>query len=275
MKVFLSYAAEQQDIADDLRIVLQQDGHDVFYDKASLAAGKSYHDRLQSEIATSDVFVFLISPESVTPGRYTLSELEIAKHRWPNPSGHVLPVVAARTSLKKLDAYLKTGVHILTPKGNLAVEIAATLRKWSDPRLDRVYDLVVSQDFPSARENLEPILRENPSNSRANLYAAISALNGRSPRVMDSRTIRNVERYLNLAAMDAAMRPHALRVLAIVKYEHYVRNSLKESAPRFSEIMAELAQGEPPPVDQPLLSAVACSEPTRLLVNQSDPGTRR
>jgi hypothetical protein len=51
-----------------------------------LPAGESYNDRIRAAIGESDLFLFLISPEAVAPGRYTLAELDFARERWPHPS---------------------------------------------------------------------------------------------------------------------------------------------------------------------------------------------
>ncbi len=70
--------------------------------------------------------VFLISPESVTKGRYTLSELAFARTKWPNPSNRVLPVMMARTPLDQVPTYLKA-VTILEPQGSAAAETRAAV----------------------------------------------------------------------------------------------------------------------------------------------------
>src|SRR5699024_2882576 len=73
-----------------------------------------------------DFMVFLISPESVTRGRYTLSELAFAKTKWPNPSNRVLPVMMAPTPLDQVPTYLKA-VTILEPQGSAAAETRAAV----------------------------------------------------------------------------------------------------------------------------------------------------
>ena len=124
MKIFLSYAHEQHPIAEEVSVSLSVRGHDVFFDRSSLKAGLEYDAAIQKDIKKCDLFVFLISPESLDQGSYTLTELGFAKDKWKNPSGRVLPVMARPTLNSKVDAYLRA-VTILYPQGNLAAEVAA------------------------------------------------------------------------------------------------------------------------------------------------------
>jgi hypothetical protein len=82
--------------------------------------------RVESAISKSDFMVFLISPQSVTKGRYTLTEMGFARSKWPNPSMRVLPVMAVPTPLENVPNYLKA-VTILEPEGNMAAETRAAV----------------------------------------------------------------------------------------------------------------------------------------------------
>ncbi len=86
-------ASAERTVADRLRLALEAEGHEVFFDRSDLDAGQSFHERLRKEIQSADVMIFLITPASVAPGSYTLAELGIAQERWRRPAGHVLPVM--------------------------------------------------------------------------------------------------------------------------------------------------------------------------------------
>lgn len=94
----------------------------MFFDRDSLGVAGNYLARIADEIQRADLLVFLVSPESVAHGRYTLSELDVARRRWPHPQGRVLPVMAAPTPLATMPQYLKA-VTILEPKGNLVADV--------------------------------------------------------------------------------------------------------------------------------------------------------
>lgn len=124
MKVFLSYAHEQRPVAEEVSVSLSVRGHDVFFDRSHLKAGVEYDVAIQTAVEECDLFVFLISPDSLEQGSYTLTELGFAKDKWKNPSGRVLPVSVIPILNPKIEAYLRA-VTILYPQGNLAAEVAA------------------------------------------------------------------------------------------------------------------------------------------------------
>jgi hypothetical protein len=135
--IFLSYASEQAAIAESIEVALNGEGHDVFRDRSDLPPGEGYHGKIREAIAGSDLFVFLVSPEAVSAGRYTLTELELAREKWSNPSARVLPVVVAPTDRASIPAYLK-GVTLLTPVGNVPASVAASVARVARPAWRRV-----------------------------------------------------------------------------------------------------------------------------------------
>src|SRR5690349_18856892 len=124
--VFLSYSSEQSDTATRIELSLKEDGNKVFRDRSSLPAGEAFDARIRDAVADSDVFVFLITRESVSAGRYTLTELKFAEEKWANPSGRVLPVMVEPVPKDAIPAYLRA-VSFLTPKGSLTAEVAAAV----------------------------------------------------------------------------------------------------------------------------------------------------
>lgn len=132
MKIFLSYASEQRALAKEIALALRAEQHAVFLDRSSLPAGEAYNAKIRQAIEDSRLFIFLISPDSVAEGRYTQTELEFVERKWPNPSRHVLPVMAISTPMSDIPAYLRAGT-ILDPQGNIAAEVVAAIPRdgWS------------------------------------------------------------------------------------------------------------------------------------------------
>lgn len=122
LNIFLSYASEQRPLAEDLCHRLQAAGHEVFFDREDLPAGRSYDDHIFQAVAACELFVFLVTPESVAAGRYTRTELKIASRRWPTPGWHVLPVLAAPTPLDSVPSYLRA-LNLFEAEGNLVAEV--------------------------------------------------------------------------------------------------------------------------------------------------------
>ena len=126
MRLFLSYANEQRETAEAVALSLRGRGHEVFFDRHDLPPGGGYDARIDTAIRRSHAFIFLISPESVAPGRYTLTELAFARAKWPSPSDRVLPVMVAPTPTDAVPQYLRA-VTILVPAGNIPAEVARAI----------------------------------------------------------------------------------------------------------------------------------------------------
>jgi TIR domain-containing protein len=124
VKIFISYASEQRPIAEKIAFTLRGRGHLTIFDKDDLPPAQSYDEQIARAIGQVELMVFLISPESVASGRYTLTELLFARKRWPSASGRVLPVLVSPTPIAQIPVYLSS-IQILTPEGNTAAEVAA------------------------------------------------------------------------------------------------------------------------------------------------------
>lgn len=121
MKVFISYASEQRDLAARLALALRNGGMETFFDRDNLPPGESFDDRIGQAIGRSHLFIFLITRDSLRKGSYTLTELEVAQKRWPNPAGNVLPVFIDRVTIEELPPYLRA-VTILDPQGEAVAD---------------------------------------------------------------------------------------------------------------------------------------------------------
>jgi formylglycine-generating enzyme required for sulfatase activity len=126
MRIFLSYASEDRASADAIRLALEGDGHDVFFDREDLPPGGEFHTRIRRGIEAADLVIFLLSPKTIDAGSYTLTEISIAEKAWPNPDGRILPVMLERVNIRELPPYL-TSVTFLETPGNLAAEVAASV----------------------------------------------------------------------------------------------------------------------------------------------------
>ena len=128
MKLFLSYPSAQRPLAERLTLALESEGHDVFMDRTDLKVGEAFHQALREAIERADLFVFLITPESVAPGSYALAELGMAQQKWRRPSGCVLPVMVVATPIAALPAYL-AAVTVLAPRGETVAEVVAAVSR--------------------------------------------------------------------------------------------------------------------------------------------------
>lgn len=136
MNIFLSYSSARRDVAVRLKLALEAEQHEVFFDRDDLGAGEAYQQAIREAVEQADLMLFLVSPESVAPGSYTLAELEMAEAVWPQPSGRVLPVVVAATSKSSMPPYL-LAVTLLEPQGEVVAETLATVARLSGRGLRR------------------------------------------------------------------------------------------------------------------------------------------
>ena len=77
MKIFLSFASEQSRVAESIYRKLLAQGYKVFFASDEIRASDHYDDVIRREIKGAGRLVFLASPESLTEGRYTLTELRM------------------------------------------------------------------------------------------------------------------------------------------------------------------------------------------------------
>jgi hypothetical protein len=129
MRIFLSYASVDRDAAEQIYLILMGAKHKVFFDRSALQGGENFNSCIQRYIKKSDLLVFLISPDSVAKSSYTLTELKLARQKWPHPEGHLLPVMIRQTNYDLIPQYLKA-VSILEPEGNLGADVSQQLVGW-------------------------------------------------------------------------------------------------------------------------------------------------
>jgi hypothetical protein len=136
VRIFISYASAYQDTAESIAIRLRQDGHEVFFDRHSLRAAEEFDAGIRREVENADLFLFLVAPEAVRAGAYTLTELGFAQRRWPKPSGRILPVMLKPTPIDTIPPYARA-VTILQARGNLVAEVAARVAEMIGARRRR------------------------------------------------------------------------------------------------------------------------------------------
>jgi tetratricopeptide (TPR) repeat protein len=130
--VFLSYSSAQSEAATRIELSLKGEGHAVFRDRSALPPGESFDAQIRAAIEDSDLFIFLISRESVSEGRYTLTELKFAEQKWGHPAGHVLPVLTEPIPKDAIPEFLRA-VTMLQPRGDVAAEVTAEVDRMIMP----------------------------------------------------------------------------------------------------------------------------------------------
>ena len=133
MRIFISYASQDRAQIEPVRYALEEQGHDVFFDRDDLPAGEGYTSRIRTAIERCDLFLFFISPNAIDAGSYTLNELDVAQRVWPQPSGRVLPVMLQPVPIEQLPAWIRS-VTLLEPAGNTTAAVTEAVYKLAQLR---------------------------------------------------------------------------------------------------------------------------------------------
>lgn len=264
VRIFISHASDDAEVAGRVAASLANDDHDVFLSATSLSAGDAFDGPIRDAIAAADLMVVLLSEAFTRSGRYTLTELELAKQRWAAPSGHVMPVALDALEVMKLDPYLRS-VTVLEPVGDVAAEIASAVEQLRDPRTEELAAAIASGRSGSVAEQLDSLVSEKPLDPEANLLAAFVALGDQQVRLLDSATVRDIEDHLILALADESFDADAVRLLAILRRDYYAGNGVAQPPPTLAQL-EEALPGLPPSSIPDLFAHVRCSDAARSLV---------
>ena len=137
MDVFISYSSHDAVLAEQLAHRLRGEGHTVFFDRESLPPGEAYDRHIREAVQSCDRFVFLLSADSISHGSYALSELAMARERWPVPAGHVLPVALGELDYDALPPYIGA-LTVFRPSGDAVAEVVALLGREERRRRIRI-----------------------------------------------------------------------------------------------------------------------------------------
>lgn len=97
--------------------------------------------------------------------------------------------------------------------------------------------LTQKKAYDQALEPLKKVIQLEPDNSQAYYYLALALLKGNRPKLLKSSTIQTIEQHLNSARHCSAPFVMATLLLAVVKYDYYVLNSLRETSPTVSQLL--------------------------------------
>ena len=103
--VFLSYASEDRQAVEKIRLALEAKGVDVFFDREQLEGGNEWEAKLRRAIHQSSLFVPVISRQTLTPGRrffrveWNLALEEAQKVSFSSDEAFLLPVLIDDTKV--------------------------------------------------------------------------------------------------------------------------------------------------------------------------------
>jgi hypothetical protein len=113
VRVFISYAHEDRSVIDHIQSRLDAAGYAVWIDRESITGGELWRTRIVEAIESSNVFLLMLSPNSVK-SKYVLQELNIADgERKP-----ILPVVIAEMEIPKTMKLQLAGLQLVIFSGD-------------------------------------------------------------------------------------------------------------------------------------------------------------
>lgn len=136
-KIFLCYASEDSEVAERIHLSLVNEKFRVFFDEKSLPPAGDYDSRIYAAIDQCDLFIFLITKNSIAPGKYTLTELRFAREKWESPIDKVLSVNLNRLPANLIPSYLSAAT-MLSIQGNAPSEVRAVVKKMLKVKIDVV-----------------------------------------------------------------------------------------------------------------------------------------
>lgn len=160
MRIFLSYASEDADLAKRLASELDRvSGITVSWDQSLLLPGQEVHDRLRRAIEGCDFFVFIATASSIAKG-YPLHELTEAV-RTTNRSERIIPVVSG-VAPDRLPPELGNRTPVDMANSSAAAKIISRTAPFRRRERLRTFALlgfvaaVIALGVVSVREALEP-----------------------------------------------------------------------------------------------------------------------
>ncbi len=143
--IFICHASEDKSTAQRISHALINVNHEVFFDEKNLSASEDYHPTISKAINECNIFIFLITKNSLRPGKFALTELKLIEKRWPKPAGKVLPVNLDGTLPSEFPPYISAIVG-LTVCGDAAAEVRAEVdRLYKGHVLSRLWERVKSR----------------------------------------------------------------------------------------------------------------------------------
>lgn len=93
--------------------------------------------------------------------------------------------------------------------------------------------------FDRAKTQFDQIIKKDPEHVGSLFHYCIAVIAGRKIKTMQLKEIKEVENNLSVCLLIEPNNSLYKRALAHVKYDYYVLNGLKQSAPSFEELEIE------------------------------------
>jgi len=247
--VFISYSRSDAAVAGLLASRLSAEGWNVWWDPL-LSAGQNVAPAVRSALYESRCVLVLWSPRSVQSDWVRAEAEEGRKQKI------LLPVMIEQVELPLPFTVIHTlDLSDASFSGSDEIErvvraVRATLEPGSatapramteldEPQFKHAIRLFWEGHFIAALEAFRAVVKRHPDSSEGRYFLVLCALAGRRPKLLRSARVAEIDVQLREAIRSATGNAAHIRHLwAILRYDCYTLNGLREPAPTASELLA-------------------------------------
>jgi len=247
--VFISYSRSDAAVAGLFESRLGTEGWKVWRDTL-LSGGQNVARAVKSALDESRCVLVLWSSRSAQESEWVVAEAEEGRKRKIlvpviiDPVELPLPFTVLHT-IDLSDASFTTddGIErvvravraILEPGSGAPV----VLTEQDDPQFKQAVRLFREGHFIAALEGFRGVVKRYPESSEGRYFLVLCALAGRRPKLLRSERVAEIDEILREADRSTnGKAPHIRHLWAILRYDCYTLNGLREPAPKASELLA-------------------------------------
>lgn len=167
------------------------------------------------------------SPGHISGGHVTIGDVGVLRGNI-DASTHVSTHIDSQTNIGG-DVNIHTG-----PKEPSAEDIFA-----------QALSALQLKNYPLAVKLFEQYTAKRPMDADGYYYLALSLLNGNRPRFVSSKTIRQIDKGLQVATSFDSQNGYILLLWAIIKEDHYTLNGMRQRSPTSLELISQITSSVP------------------------------
>lgn len=138
LRVFVSYSHKDRTIVERLVQNLKSEGIDVWIDQFELIAGESIRRSIEDAIASIDIFLIILSPNSST-STWVQEELDLMFDRSTHQGAVLIPVVVSQCNIPGILRGRKW-VDLASDYDQGLIELLNSLRSWAKRKKDKLLE---------------------------------------------------------------------------------------------------------------------------------------
>jgi hypothetical protein len=243
--VFISYAREDRITALRLYHDLKQRGYEPWIDRYQIRPGENWEANSRRALHESSHVVVLLSRCSVGQRGEFQAELKEALEILKKVPEKEIFLIPARLEECELPAFALQQIHYvdLFPEYEVGIlEILAALssdaerRQRLDPEFTGALQLFRRGLFEEAARRFSALIRREPQRSDLRYYLVLSYLAGKRVKLLASDVVMKLEEHLRVA-LAIEFSPHTRWLCALIKYDYYVLNGLREPWPTIDHLL--------------------------------------